>query len=98
MGRVQTPTLGFIVERELEREAHVPIEYHSVHADIHGVRFNVRFHEKDEEEAWFDDSGKHRADRTSNDDLAKSSFNALESAKNLMITSVKNGQTNANRN
>ena len=96
MGRVQTPTLGFIVERELEREAHVPIEYHSVHADSHGVRFNVRFHEKDEEEAWFDDSGKHRADRTSNDDLAKSSFNALESAKNLMITSVKNGQTKRN--
>ena len=30
MGRVQTPTLGFVVNRELEREAHIPIEFHSV--------------------------------------------------------------------
>jgi len=30
MGRVQTPTLGFIIERELLREKHVPIVYNSV--------------------------------------------------------------------
>ena len=96
MGRVQTPTLGFIVEREIEREAHVPIEYHSVHADSHGIRFNVRFHEKDDSEAWFDDSGKHRADRTSDDDLAKSTFNALDSSDLMTITSIKEGITKRN--
>ena len=57
MGRVQTPTLGFIVERELERDAHVPIEFHSVHVDSDKVRFNIRFHEKDDVDAWTDDSG-----------------------------------------
>ena len=96
MGRVQTPTLGFIVEREIEREAHVPIEYHSVHADSNGIRFNVRFHEKEDSGAWFDDSGKHRADRTSNDELAKSAFDALNSSEKLTITSVKEGITKRN--
>jgi len=96
MGRVQTPTLGFIVEREMEREAHVPIEYHSVHADSYGVRFNVRFHDKEDSEAWFDDLGKHRADRTSNDDLAKSAFDALYSSDEMTITSVKEGITRRN--
>ncbi len=33
MGRVQTPTLGFIVERELQREAHVPVRYFEVNAE-----------------------------------------------------------------
>ena len=32
MGRVQTPTLGFVVERELEREAHVPVRFFEVQA------------------------------------------------------------------
>jgi len=96
MGRVQTPTLGFIVEREMEREAHVPIEYHSVHASSHGIKFNVRFHEKGEADAWFDDSGKHRADRTSDSDLAKSTFGAITSSDSLVITSVKEGITKRN--
>jgi len=96
MGRVQTPTLGFIVERELEREAHIPIEYHSVHVDSDGVRFNVRFHEKDEEDAWTDDSGKHRADRTADSELSGNAFNALNNAEAINIVSVKEGKTNRN--
>jgi len=96
MGRVQTPTLGFIVERELEREAHIPIEYHSVHVDSDGVRFNVRFHEKDDENAWTDDSGKHRADRTADSILAGAAFDALENATAISIVSVKEGKTNRN--
>ena len=96
MGRVQTPTLGFIVERELEREAHIPIEYHSVHVDSDEVRFNVRFHEKDEEDAWTDDSGKHRADRTADSELSETAFNALNKAKAINIVSVKEGKTNRN--
>jgi DNA topoisomerase-1 len=94
MGRVQTPTLGFIVERELERESHVPIEYHSVHVDSDKVRFNVRFHEKNDEDAWTDDSGKHRADRTADSGLAKDAFDALENANAIRIVSVKEGKTN----
>ena len=96
MGRVQTPTLGFIVERELEREAHIPIEYHSVHVDSDGVRFNVRFHEKNEEDAWTDDSGKHRADRTADSELSEAAFNTLNKAKAINIVSVKEGKTNRN--
>jgi len=96
MGRVQTPTLGFIVDRELEREAHVPIEYHSVHVDSDGVRFNVRFHEKEDGGAWTDDSGKHRADRTSNSTLAEAAFEALRDADSISIISVKEGKTNRN--
>lgn len=96
MGRVQTPTLGFIVDRELEREAHVPIEYHSVHVESDGVRFNVRFHEKDDENSWTDDSGKHRADRTANSELAKGAFKVLENANAIRIVSVIEGKTNRN--
>jgi DNA topoisomerase-1 len=96
MGRVQTPTLGFIVERELEREAHVPIEFHSVHVDSDKVRFSVRFHEKDDEDAWTDDSGKHRANRTADSGLAKDAFDALDNAKSVRIISVKEGKTNRN--
>ena len=96
MGRVQTPTLGFIVDRELEREAHVPIEYHSVHVDSDGVRFNVRFHEKEEEDAWTDDSGKHRADRTADTNLAEGAFKALRDVDSIRILSVKEGKTNRN--
>ena len=96
MGRVQTPTLGFIVERELERDAHVPIEYHSVHVESDGVRFNVRFHEKDDGGAWTDDSGKHRADRTADTGLAKDAFDALGNATAIRIISVKEGKTNRN--
>ena len=96
MGRVQTPTLGFIVDRELEREAHIPIEYHSVHVDSDGVRFNVRFHEKSDEDAWTDDSGKHRADRTADSALAETSFEALKEADSITIVSVKEGKTNRN--
>jgi len=96
MGRVQTPTLGFIVQRELEREAHVPIEYHSVHVDSDEVRFNVRFHEKDDGEAWTDDSGKHNPARTADTELAEAAFNALENADSIRITSVNEGKRNRN--
>ena len=71
MGRVQTPTLGYIVDRELEREAHVPIEFHSVVAQSNGVEMKVRFHEPDDNDAWRDDDGKHYPDRTFNSELAK---------------------------
>ena len=56
MGRVQTPTLGFVVERELEREAHVPIPYFEVIAAVDGTDFHVRFHRTDDPTRWVDES------------------------------------------
>ena len=94
MGRVQTPTLGFIVERELERDAHVPIPYHSVKVDSNGVSFKVRFHEKDEEGAWKDDDGKHHPDRTFDGELADSALEKIRDSDGLVLESVKEGKTN----
>ena len=94
MGRVQTPTLGFIVERELERDAHVPIPYHSVKVDSNGVSFKVRFHEKDDEGAWKDDDGKHHPDRTFDGELAESALEKIRDSDGLVLESVKEGKTN----
>ena len=92
MGRVQTPTLGFIVDRELEREAHVPIPYHSIKGDSNGVSFKVRFHEKDEENAWKDDDGKHHPDRTFDKELAESTLDRIKNAGQLTIALVNEGK------
>lgn len=94
MGRVQTPTLGFIVERELERDAHVPIPYHSIKVDSNGVSFKVRFHEKDDEGAWKDDDGKHHPDRTFDGELAESAIEKIRDSDGLVLESVKEGKTN----
>ena len=91
MGRVQTPTLGFIVEREIEREAHVPIPYHSIYVDSNGVAFKVRFHEKEDSDDWFDDDGKHFPDRTFDGKLANDTLLALQNAGEMTIQSVKEG-------
>ena len=94
MGRVQTPTLGFIVERELERDAHVPIPYHSIKVDSNGVSFKVRFHEKDDEGAWKDDDGKHHPDRTFDGELAESAMEKISDSDGLVLQSVREGKTN----
>ena len=94
MGRVQTPTLGFIVERERERDAHVPIPYHSIKVDSNGVSFKVRFHEKDDDNAWKDDDGKHHPDRTFDGELAESAMEKIRHSNGLVLESVKEGKTN----
>ena len=94
MGRVQTPTLGFIVERELERDAHVPIPYQSIKVDSNGVSFKVRFHEKNDDGAWKDDDGKHHPDRTFDGDLAESAMKKIRDSDGLLLESVKEGKTN----
>jgi len=92
MGRVQTPTLGFIVERELERDAHVPIPYHSINVESNGVSFKVRFHEKDDDNAWKDDDGKHHPNRTFNGDLAEEAIDEIRNSKELILESVNEGK------
>ena len=97
MGRVQTPTLGFIVEKELEREKHIPKKYHSVNFYSEGIKFNIRFHEKGEEAAWIDNSRKkpkHYPERTFDRDLAKESIEILRKNKEINILSIKNSQIN----
>ena len=91
MGRVQTPTLGYIVEREIERDAHVPKEYNSVSAISNGIELKARFHEPDDPNAWFDDDGKHFPDRTSNSDDANAALEVFNSERSLRLESVKDG-------
>lgn len=92
MGRVQTPTLGFIVERELLREKHVPIVYNSVNFTSNDTNFKIRFHEKDDDDAWLDDSGKHFPERTFNQNLAAEAMAKLNKNKSMKIQSIKEGK------
>ena len=92
MGRVQTPTLGFIVEREMLRDQHIPISYYSVNFNSNDVNFKIRFHEKDDHEAWLDDAGKHFPDRTFNEELARDAISKLNLNKTIKIQSVKEGK------
>ena len=88
MGRVQTPTLGFIVERELEREAHVPVRYFEVTAATSVTEWRVRFHEKSDPDAWLDEKHRFSAYRTARAPLAESSHAALVAAECVQVSSV----------
>lgn len=88
MGRVQTPTLGFVVARELEREAHVPIPYFEVRAATALGDWQVRFHEPSADEVWRGDNGKSNPQRTSNRTLANTAHEAIAASAGLEITSV----------
>jgi DNA topoisomerase-1 len=89
MGRVQTPTLGFVVERELEREAHVPIPYFEVRGTAQGVDLQARFHEPGDEEVWRDEADRAYPTRTFDRELAEEAFAALEAAGRVTVTSVR---------
>ena len=89
MGRVQTPTLGYIVDREMEREAHIPKEFHTVSVVTNDIEAKVRFHESDDPEAWRDDNGKHHPDRTSDSAKANHAYEAMKSTGHLALDSVK---------
>lgn len=96
MGRVQTPTLGFVVERELEREAHEPIPYFEVRAWAGGVEWNVRFHEPDDPEAWRDQSGRVVPTRTFQSEGAEAAAEALLKAGHVELTEVTRGSRRSN--
>jgi len=94
MGRVQTPTLGFIVEREAERDAFVPQPFYAVTSIAGDITFKVRFHEKDDTDAWFDHDyqpPKHHPDRTNDENLANLAVSSIKSSKTLTLTQVKSG-------
>ena len=83
MGRVQTPTMGFVVEREREIEAFVPIPYWEVHLQASGIELRVQF-----DDGWRDSKGKTRSDRTGDSRSAEAAYAALEAAGSLTLTSV----------
>jgi DNA topoisomerase-1 len=96
MGRVQTPTLGFVVERELEREAHEPTPYFEVRATA-GTELQVRFHDRDDPEAWRDENGKLNTARTFDGALAEAAHRALEDAGRVTVTGVEASTRRRNR-
>ena len=96
MGRVQTPSLGFVVERELEREAFVPTPYYSVSVDAEGIKFNARFHESNDKDAWRDQEGKFDSSRTHDEDLAREAFDSLNSSSSITI--IENKRSSYSRN
>ncbi len=85
MGRVQTPTLGFVVERELEREAHIPIAYFEVRALAAGIEFQVQFSSRGDQDAWRDEAGRANTARTSDKAKAEQANAALSKANELVI-------------
>jgi DNA topoisomerase I len=93
MGRVQTPTLGFIVERELEREAHVPVRYFEVSAATSLTEWRVRFHEKSDPDAWLDEKHRFSTYRTAKTELATAAHTALVAAKSVQVNSVTRRET-----
>ncbi|RAH13687.1 MAG: type I DNA topoisomerase [Methanobacteriota archaeon] len=92
MGRVQTPTCGFIVDRELEREAFVPVPYYSAHTFASKLKFNVRFHDKDDEGAWRDSKGKFDSSKTDNRQIVDEVIAALETQRKIIIRNSKEGK------
>ncbi|HSG48860.1 MAG TPA: type IA DNA topoisomerase, partial [Longimicrobiales bacterium] len=88
MGRVQTPTLGFVVEKELEREAFVPTPYFEVRARALGQDLKVRFHEKGDPDAWRDEAGKGDLARTFDGALARRVREVLAAAGEVTHTGV----------
>ena len=93
MGRVQTPTLGFIIERELEREAHVPIPYFEVRTVAGGIDLQARLHSSSDPDAWKDDAGKVHPTRTADRALAESAYAAVLGADRVIIDSARQSQS-----
>ncbi|MBS72159.1 MAG: DNA topoisomerase 1 [Thermoplasmata archaeon] len=96
MGRVQTPTLGFVVERELERESFVPTPFFSVNTIAQGINFNAKFHAKDDVDAWRDQDDKFDSNRTNDEKLAKEAFDSLTNESSITITANKNSNYSRN--
>ena len=89
MGRVQTPTLGFVVDREEERRSFVPTPYYEVSATSQNVTFVVRFHESNSVDVWRDATGKIDTTRTLDGDLAQRVHEAIKTAGKIKIARVK---------
>ena len=96
MGRVQTPTCGFLVEREMERDKFKPIPYYSVKVNCEGVVFSVIFHDKDDKDAWADGDGKINKERTFDAELATHAIDSLNKNRAIHISDVNDGTYSRN--
>ena len=88
MGRVQTPTLGFVVNREKEIQKFIPTPYWAVQAIASGIDFRVRFHDKDDPLVWKDEKGKIDTHRTNDSNLANKAYEYLNLESQLNIEKV----------
>ena len=88
MGRVQTPTLGFVVKREKEIRKFIPTPYWAVQAIASGIDFRVRFHDKDDPLVWKDEKGKIDVHRTNDSNLANKAYEYLNLESQLTAKTV----------
>jgi len=88
MGRVQTPTLGFVVKREKEIQKFVPTPYWAVQAIASGIDFRVRFHDKDDPLVWKDEKGKIDVHRTNDSNVANKAYEYLNLESQLTAKTV----------
>ena len=89
MGRVQTPTLGFVVDREVERKSFVPTSYFEVRATAEGVKLKVRFHQSGDPQAWRDTTGRIDTQRTLDANLAAGAFEAISADAKARVTGIQ---------
>ncbi len=94
MGRVQTPTLGFVVKREHEISNFISTPYWALQATAQKIDFRAKFHDKNDEDAWRDSKGKFDSHRTNSTDLASEGFSQLTKNQTLKVikTNVKSYQ------
>ena len=86
---MQTPTLGFVVDRELEREAFVPQPFFEVRVAAGGIDFKVWFcADRSRPGAWVNEKDKFDPVRTSDRDLAASAFSTIKERGRLRLTNV----------
>ena len=94
MGRVQTPTLGFVVKREHEISNFISTPYWALQATAQKIDFRAKFHDKNDEDAWRDSKGKFDSHRTNSTALASEGFSQLTKNQTLKVikTDVKSYQ------
>jgi DNA topoisomerase-1 len=82
VGRVQSPTLKLIVDREREIQAFEPDDYWELFADLSagGERFEAQY--------FYDDDGSE-AERVWDEDAANAAYEALQSAGTATLTTVR---------
>lgn len=78
VGRVQSPTLALIVERELERRAFVPVPYWQVFADVGSSQGDFRV--------------QHKTERFLDKEEADAALSHAAAAKTGQVTAVKSTQ------
>ncbi|MFB6071893.1 MAG: DNA topoisomerase I [Halobacterium sp.] len=82
VGRVQTPTLKLIVDKEREIEAFEPDDYWELFADLtkDGVEFEAQY--------FYEDEAGNEAERVWDEADAEAAFDVLESAGEAVVQSV----------